>query len=274
MTLPEGYTLSTHTTPGDSAWQHFENLALDIGIGFDEPTLSMHGALIRNESKEPVAALWTELSYRKPIKFGFHVAVSPDQQGKGLGRFLLDWMEHDLAQRRKTDPDLTMQACVINIPLRNALYRRGFVVTKDLRPTDNEEAYFMGDGATPEQMLTSQFLADPIPFDEALNCGAEQLDIPLYEWKERVLAWAKAPHHSTFDDESIEALRESIKALPGCTLEKQFLWQQTQRSDQLLACPLDEPPINKPKTHDALAPLSEFQPIPLVPREPMRAPRM
>jgi ribosomal protein S18 acetylase RimI-like enzyme len=240
--LPENYTLHYHNTIDDPAWDDFENVACDAGIGFDVPKDNMRGALIQNPDGKAVGVMWTEIytgRSQPPNTLGFHIAVADEEQGNGLGSILLVEMQKDLVQRRIDNPQLSVSVYVVNTILRDALYRRGFEVTEDLRERENEETYVMQDQARPLQKLTDIFLAHPIAFDKALAQAADHLQLPLYEWKEKMRSWADDPN-TTLNTLEKTALSNSIQALPTNIASKQFLWHQLHKNSQDIECPIQD----------------------------------
>lgn len=124
--LPEGYQL-VYPYDEDSdfleALDHSEALAKEAGLYISLGKDLACG--VCTDNGELVACVWTEAD---EASYHFDIAVKPEFQGRGLGRYLLDTHLNVPYDIEEVYPECKPVVEVINLPLAHAIARRGFAV--------------------------------------------------------------------------------------------------------------------------------------------------
>lgn len=224
--LPDNcYEVDLDAESHDAKWNAAYELAYTVDIGVDDPDNDRMVCLVRNFNGSPVGAVWGPAVQNT---YEFHIAVHPDYQGKGIGRYLLDVTLREYQRELYQNPQLKAEVFVINADLRDALYRRGFYVEHESFDTPGELGVQMTEAKSLSQFMWLAKDRDELKYKIAIRAGAEQAGVLAPQFEEAVLQWISGKPGTPPDKVVMSGGLEMINALPLMENDKHFLWSQHQ----------------------------------------------
>lgn len=227
---PYCYAVDLANADREQVWEDFYTLAYAVDIGVDDPETDRAICLLRNAEGKPIGGVWGP-----PVEetYGFHIAVMPEYQGKGLARCLLDVMIADYCQVKLDHPEVRAEVYVINETLRDALYRRGFYVTDEFFDEPQELAAYMSEVDTLTPFIQDAKSRNAVKYQQALQTGAEIAGVAKADFEQVLLDWSSQPAgvvpSPPLPPAYLNAALNTIAALPLQENEQHLLWAQCQR---------------------------------------------
>lgn len=193
MYLPPGYHYTLAHDEDGELYPHVASEALSVAKQCNVGILSGKtlAAAVEDDAGNIVAAVWTETDNQD---YSFDVVVSPEHQGKGIGRVLVDEYLTIPQDIQDAYPEIQLNLDVINPSLVHMLARRGLAIS-----AHEHGHWLMGDASMVKAPLALPVLAE-VPDIETL--GVKNINLA----EAQCLAEKWAAHHRVVLDNGAQAL--------------------------------------------------------------------